>query len=138
MPARGRAHGGGGRGADRVPGPVCERPDRLLRHPRPRAGLDLPLPRRGVHPRWPGRRRRRLLRGLAAAPDLPPREPTAAEIRAWAVEQGFAVSAAGRVPARILAAYRDAPGSVDRRSWIGATRWHRSTTARLARGCRVR
>jgi hypothetical protein len=51
--------------------------------------------------------------GLAAAPDLPPREPTAAEIRAWAVEQGFAVSAAGRVPARILAAYRDAHGSVD-------------------------
>lgn len=46
--------------------------------------------------------------GLTVAPALPPREPTAAEVRAWALEQGLAVSAAGRVPARVVAAYREA------------------------------
>lgn len=42
---------------------------------------------------------------LAEAAPLPPREPTAAEIRAWAARQGIAVSAKGRVPADVRAAY---------------------------------
>ncbi|MDN5893041.1 MAG: Lsr2 family protein [Nocardioides sp.] len=42
---------------------------------------------------------------LAEARPLPPREPTTAEIRAWAIENGYAVSDRGRVPGAVRAAY---------------------------------
>jgi hypothetical protein len=43
--------------------------------------------------------------GLAEAAPLPPRDPTPAEIRAWAATQGVTVSAKGRVPAEVRAAF---------------------------------
>lgn len=43
--------------------------------------------------------------GLDSPPALPPREPTAAEIRAWAVRHGYAVSDRGKVPAAVRRAY---------------------------------
>lgn len=43
---------------------------------------------------------------LLEAPPLPPREPTTAEIRAWAIEQGYAVSTrGGRLSAEVRAAH---------------------------------
>ena len=42
---------------------------------------------------------------LAAPPTLAPAPPTAAEVRAWALAQGYAVSDRGRVPAEVTAAY---------------------------------
>ncbi len=48
---------------------------------------------------------------LAAAPPLAPAPPTAAEVRAWAWEQGYAVSDRGRVPAHVLEAYRQEQGT---------------------------
>ncbi|HWJ80605.1 MAG TPA: histone-like nucleoid-structuring protein Lsr2 [Nocardioides sp.] len=45
---------------------------------------------------------------LAVAQPLPPREPTAAEVRAWAVEQGLEVPRAGRIPKSVRAAYDEA------------------------------
>jgi hypothetical protein len=46
---------------------------------------------------------------LTPAP-LGPREPTASEVRAWAMARGMAVSDRGRVPAHIVEAYRRARG----------------------------
>jgi hypothetical protein len=43
--------------------------------------------------------------GLATAQPLPPREPTAAEIRAWARANGHVVSPEGRIPAEVRSAY---------------------------------
>jgi hypothetical protein len=45
---------------------------------------------------------------LAPGEPLPPREPTTADVRAWAVEQGLAVSEKGRIPASVRRAYDDA------------------------------
>lgn len=45
---------------------------------------------------------------LPAAGAVPPREPTAAEIRAWARDAGLAVSANGRIPADVRAAHQAA------------------------------
>ncbi len=45
------------------------------------------------------------LADLAPAGELAPRAPTPAEVRAWALEQGRAVAAKGRVPAALTAAY---------------------------------
>jgi len=42
--------------------------------------------------------------------DEPDREPTAAQVRAWAREAGRAVSDRGRLPAELWQAYRDAAG----------------------------
>jgi hypothetical protein len=49
---------------------------------------------------------------LAGAPALEPAAPSAAEVRAWALVEGLAVSDRGKVPQRLVAAYleaRDAP-----------------------------
>lgn len=43
--------------------------------------------------------------GLTPAEPLPPREPTPAEVRAWALAQGLEVPAKGRVPKAVRAAY---------------------------------
>jgi hypothetical protein len=43
--------------------------------------------------------------GLATGEPLPRREPTTAELRAWAVSQGLAVSDRGRIPAAVRRAY---------------------------------
>lgn len=53
------------------------------------------------------------LADLVEAGELRPAPPTPAAVRAWALEQGMAVSAKGRVPQAVLAAYRTrpAPGS---------------------------
>lgn len=48
--------------------------------------------------------------GFAAAQPLPAREPTNAEIRAWALGQGLAVSDRGRIRADIVRSYRMALG----------------------------
>ena len=45
---------------------------------------------------------------LPAPPPLAPAEPTTAEIRRWALDQGLPVSAKGRVPGEIRRAYREA------------------------------
>lgn len=46
---------------------------------------------------------------LVEAPPLPRREPTTADIRAWAIAHGFSVSAkGGRLPADVKAAYAEA------------------------------
>ena len=45
---------------------------------------------------------------LELAPDLPPPEPTPAEVRAWAASTGRTVGAKGRVPLDVWAAYRAA------------------------------
>ncbi|MEU0312308.1 histone-like nucleoid-structuring protein Lsr2 [Nocardioides sp. NPDC006273] len=50
------------------------------------------------------------VRSLAAAPALPPAQPAPAEVRAWAVARGIEVSAKGRVPAKIVDAFRAAHG----------------------------
>ena len=48
---------------------------------------------------------------LSPGPGMPPREPTPAEIRAWAVAEGLPVSArGGRLAASVVAAYRAAHG----------------------------
>ena len=47
---------------------------------------------------------------LPDAGPLAPPEPTAAEVRAWAVARGMAVAPAGRVPASVRAAYAAAHG----------------------------
>jgi hypothetical protein len=44
-------------------------------------------------------------RSLPAAAELPPREPTAAEIRAWAIERGLDVSARGRIRPELRIAF---------------------------------
>lgn len=54
--------------------------------------------------------------GLATAPPLPPREPTPAEIRAWALGAGHVMSAKGRVPAEVRAAWEAAHRN--ERSWV--------------------
>lgn len=46
-----------------------------------------------------------LLDTIRAAQPLPPREPTTAEIRAWAVDVGLSVSDRGRLRPEIIAAY---------------------------------
>lgn len=49
------------------------------------------------------------LEELAEAPALPPREPTTAEIRVWALAQGLPVSArGGRLAAEVVAAWHEA------------------------------
>ena len=48
------------------------------------------------------------LAALAEAGALMPAAPTPAQVRAWAQEQGMAVSGKGRVPARVLLAYERA------------------------------
>jgi hypothetical protein len=53
------------------------------------------------------------LAALAEVSELRPAPPTPAQVRAWAHEQGMAVSAMGRVPAQVLLAYQRAHG-VDR------------------------
>ncbi len=50
------------------------------------------------------------LAALAEAGGLQPAPPTPAHVRAWAQEQGLAVSAKGRVPAQVVAAYERAHG----------------------------
>ncbi len=50
----------------------------------------------------------RIAADLVAAPPLAPAPPSPAEVRAWAVLQGYGVSDRGRVPARLVAAYLDA------------------------------
>lgn len=52
--------------------------------------------------------------GLAEAQPLPPREPTAAEIRTWAAANGHVVSPKGKIPAAVRAAYLEALASHDR------------------------
>lgn len=47
----------------------------------------------------------RLAAGLSPAPDVPPPEPTAAEIRAWAMANGIAVSGRGRIPPAVRRSY---------------------------------
>jgi hypothetical protein len=46
--------------------------------------------------------------GLAEAQPLPPREPTTAELRAWARANGYDVSDRGRVPAKVRRAHASA------------------------------
>lgn len=48
------------------------------------------------------------LADLVGAGALAPAEPTAAQLRRWAVEQGMAISPVGRVPAAVRAAYASA------------------------------
>ncbi len=49
---------------------------------------------------------RERLDDLVEAPPVPPREPTTTEIRAWAIANGYAVSAkGGRLPAKVREAY---------------------------------
>ncbi len=48
------------------------------------------------------------VRELASAPALAPREPTMAEVRAWAAAQGIEVSDRGRVRTEVVEAYRAA------------------------------
>lgn len=55
---------------------------------------------------------------LATPPPLPPAPASTAEVRAWAVAHGHAVSDRGRIPARVRAAYEEAlaataPADVD-------------------------
>jgi hypothetical protein len=47
---------------------------------------------------------------LEAAGPVPPREPTTAEVRAWALEQGMAVSDRGKLRPEVWEAYRAAAG----------------------------
>ena len=49
----------------------------------------------------------RITADLAAAPPLAPAPPSPAEVRAWALLQGYDVSERGRVPAKLVAAYLD-------------------------------
>lgn len=49
-----------------------------------------------------------LASALPTAGPLPRRDPTSAEVRAWAVAQGLEVSDRGRIPAAILAAWHEA------------------------------
>ena len=49
----------------------------------------------------------RITADLAAAPPLVPAPPSPAEVRAWALLQGYDVSDRGRVPAKLVAAYLD-------------------------------
>ncbi|WP_442880793.1 Lsr2 family DNA-binding protein [Aeromicrobium sp.] len=49
--------------------------------------------------------------GLATAAPLPRREPTPAEIRAWALGAGWSLSAKGRVPAEVRSAWIAALGT---------------------------
>ena len=51
-----------------------------------------------------------LVAGLTPGGELPPREPTHAEVRAWAVDAGMAVSDRGRVPRAVREAYDKAYG----------------------------
>ncbi len=48
--------------------------------------------------------------GLASPPPLPPAAPSTAQVRAWAVGQGYAVSDRGRIRADVVAAYAAAHG----------------------------
>ena len=48
------------------------------------------------------------LRGLQAAPPLAPAPPTPADVRRWALANGIAVSARGRVPAAVMDRYLEA------------------------------
>ena len=50
----------------------------------------------------------RIAADLAAAPPLVAAPPSPADVRAWALLQGYDVSGRGRVPARLVAAYLDA------------------------------
>jgi hypothetical protein len=59
----------------------------------------------------PTPRRKRPSRRRAPRAGRTARDVDNAEIRAWARENGYTVSDRGRVPATIVAAYREAPGS---------------------------
>lgn len=48
------------------------------------------------------------VRRLVSAPPLAPAPPTSAEVRAWAIGQGFEVSDRGRVPKQVVDAYLEA------------------------------
>jgi hypothetical protein len=48
--------------------------------------------------------------GLAPGDPLPPREPSLADVRAWAREHGHAVSDKGRIPRAVRQAYEEAHG----------------------------
>jgi hypothetical protein len=52
----------------------------------------------------------RTLLSLVEAEPLPPTPPTAAEVRAWARREGYAVSDRGRIPREVVEAYRCAGG----------------------------
>jgi hypothetical protein len=45
---------------------------------------------------------------LAPGDPLPPRAPSAADVRAWAAEQGLRVSDRGKIPAALRRAYDEA------------------------------
>lgn len=47
----------------------------------------------------------RLVAGLVSPPPLAPAPPSPAEVRAWALVNGYEVSTRGRVPARLIEAY---------------------------------
>src|SRR5690606_33449713 len=49
-----------------------------------------------------------LARALPSAGPLPAPPPGTAEIRAWAIGAGLSVSDRGRLPARVIEAYREA------------------------------
>ncbi len=49
-----------------------------------------------------------LVADLPPAGEVPPPEPTTAEVRAWARREGLAVSDRGRLPPEIWTAFRDA------------------------------
>lgn len=52
----------------------------------------------------------RVVADLVSAPPLELAPPRPADVRAWAIAQGYDVSDRGRVPARVVAAYREARG----------------------------
>jgi hypothetical protein len=52
----------------------------------------------------------RAVADLAPAPTLLPAPPSPAEVRAWAIAEGYDVSDRGRVPSRLVEAYRAARG----------------------------
>jgi len=47
----------------------------------------------------------RVVAGLVSPPPLAPAPPSPAEVRAWALVNGYEVSTRGRVPARLIEAY---------------------------------
>ena len=105
----------GRRGARRGPGPIPERADHVLREPGHGPGMDLPLAGR-----LPGRvadgaghdRPGADLRAGAIISESGRPEPTAAQIRRWARDQGMAVPDKGRIPARVRQAFARAGGDV--------------------------
>ena len=92
----------------RVPGPLAQHPHRVLRHPQPGRGMDLPLPGRrprlGLH-----RDRPPSNESASSRPCGPSRTsqtgPSPAEIRDWARRNGIDVPDRGRIPASIRQAW---------------------------------